>query len=250
LGWRERFLVGLEHGFSVAAACRAAGISRGLVYRERRRSTEFAIGWELAVEAAEAEASSLLLHREMARLVDWQRLRKAKRAGCVASSDRVGRFERRLRLRVSDAELGAWQTAARAAGLSVSELVRRFAAPKHGGCWSHAAPLTSWRTQFIRSLRASGNVSLACRQANVRRGNAYAERDRSPAFALAWECARDELEDEWSALNWKLAMGIPTVSRKVRHNADGTQTVTVRITERTSVAAMMRLLKHFRPEYR
>jgi hypothetical protein len=248
LGWRERFLIGLEHGFPVAVACRAAGISRRLVYRERRRSREFAIGWELAVEAAEAEASSRL-HPETARLVDWQRLR-AERARCSASSDRVGRFERRLRIRVSDAELAAWQTAARAAGLSVSELVRRFAAPTHNGGWSRAAPLTSWRTQFIRSLRASGNVASACRHTNVSRANAYKERERSPAFALAWECARDELEDEWCALNWKLAMGVPTVSRTVRQKADGTQTVTVRISERPSVAAMMRLLKHFRPEYR
>jgi hypothetical protein len=151
---------------------------------------------------------------------------------------------------VSDAELEAWQTAARAAGVTVSELVRRFAAPTRSDGWSRAAPLTSWRTQFIRSLRATGNVASACRNADVRRGTAYAERDRSPTFALAWESTLDEVEGAWWALNWKLAMGLSTVSWTVRINRHGMQTVTRQTRQRPSGAAAMRLLKHFRPEYR
>ena len=65
-GWRKAFLEGLRCGRSVAAACRFAGVSRALVYRERAASREFAVAWELALQKAEQGLASAL-HEEQRR---------------------------------------------------------------------------------------------------------------------------------------------------------------------------------------
>jgi hypothetical protein len=58
--WRGVFVEALRRSGSVAAACRAAGVSRTLVYRERRQSPSFATSWHDAEEEAEQRLTDLL----------------------------------------------------------------------------------------------------------------------------------------------------------------------------------------------
>ena len=57
-----------------------------------------------------------------------------------------------------------------------------------------------WQPRFLRTLAATGNVSLACQAAKVARTRAYEARQRDEDFAVAWhealEDACDELESE------------------------------------------------------
>jgi hypothetical protein len=57
-----------------------------------------------------------------------------------------------------------------------------------------------WQPRFLRTLAATGNVSLACQAAKVGRTRAYEARQRDEDFAVAWhealEDACDELESE------------------------------------------------------
>lgn len=66
---------------------------------------------------------------------------------------------------------------------------------------SHEIPgELSWQATFLESLSETGNVSEACRLAEIPRHQAYRERKRSETFAAAWqealEIAVDHLEDE------------------------------------------------------
>jgi len=58
--WRPAFLAAFAEAGSVATACRAAGINRSTVYRERQRNEEFALAWadteEGVTDMLEAEA--------------------------------------------------------------------------------------------------------------------------------------------------------------------------------------------------
>jgi hypothetical protein len=58
--WRAVFVEALRRSGSVAAACRVAGVSRTLVYRERRQSASFATSWRYAEEEAEDRLRGLL----------------------------------------------------------------------------------------------------------------------------------------------------------------------------------------------
>lgn len=55
-----------------------------------------------------------------------------------------------------------------------------------------------WEIRFLRSLRSSPNVALACQRAKISRQTAYRSRAENPDFAEAWketlESALDELE--------------------------------------------------------
>jgi hypothetical protein len=50
--WRPRFLKALSTAPNVAAACRAAGISRKAAYDARKRDPDFAEAWEEALQGA------------------------------------------------------------------------------------------------------------------------------------------------------------------------------------------------------
>jgi len=58
--WRPAFLAAFAEAGSVATACRAAGINRSTVYRERQRDEQFAVAWadteEGVTDMLEAEA--------------------------------------------------------------------------------------------------------------------------------------------------------------------------------------------------
>jgi hypothetical protein len=164
-GWREAFLAGLGCGRSVAAACRVAGVSRGLVYRERAASREFAVAWELALQGAEQGLVSVL-HEEQGVLSRSLRRAPLPLPAELGAAGRVRRSAR-LQLRLRRSELRAWQAVAARLGVGVSELVRRLvegpgsagAAALRGAC--------SWRGVFVEALRRSGSVATACRVAGV-----------------------------------------------------------------------------------
>lgn len=52
-----------------------------------------------------------------------------------------------------------------------------------------------WREAFLTAFRNSGNVRVACLQANVRRATVYDWRDRDKGFADEWDTAKDEALD-------------------------------------------------------
>lgn len=52
-----------------------------------------------------------------------------------------------------------------------------------------------WRTPFLGTLSATGNVSSAVVAADVSRAFVYAERTRDPDFAALWDAALDMAAD-------------------------------------------------------
>jgi hypothetical protein len=246
-GWREAFIAGLGCGRSVAAACRVAGVSRALVYRERAGSREFAVAWELALQGAEQELASRL-HGEQG-VLSWS-LRRAPLPLPVDLG--VGgqvRRSARLQLRLRRAELQAWQEAAARLGVGVSELVRRLV---EGPGSAGAAALRragSWRGVFVEALRRSGSVAAACRAAGVSRTLVYRERRQSASFATSWYLAEEEAEDRLIGLLWLWGVaGIPRVKRTRTRRADGSvREVTTRWTD-LSDRALLELLRRTYPE--
>jgi hypothetical protein len=220
-GWREAFLAGLRCGRSAAAACRLAGISRALVYRERAASREFAVAWELALQRAEQKLASGL-HEEQGVLSG-----SLRRARLPPPADlRGGQVRRsaRLQLRLRRSELRAWQEAAARLGVGVSELVRRLVeGPGSAGAAALRRPC-SWRGVFVEALRRSGSVAAACRAAGVSRTLVYRERRQSASFATSWYLAEEEAEDRLLALLRRWGMtGIPRVKRTVTRFSDGSE---------------------------
>jgi len=248
--WREVFLNGLRRGLSVAAACREAGVSRALVYRERTRSGEFGVAWELALEEAE-EMLADNLHGPplLPRSLRSPSIRYGPGTQPECGGVRCRRA--RLQVRLTSRELEEWRAAAAAIGVSVSGLVRRLVrgAVVNPGGWERRTG--SWRPAFIAALRQSGYVADACRIAGVSRTLAYRERGRSRAFAAAWEVAATNADERIEVLLWQRAMlGVPVAKRKVRRHSDGTQTTTVTEYRRYSTWALMELLRRRDPRYR
>ena len=248
-GWREAFLCGLPCGRSVSAACRVAGVSRALVYRERAGSREFAVAWELALQEAEQSLASGL-HGEQGVLVS-RSLRRAPLplpAQLGAAGGEVRRSAR-LQLRLRRVELEAWQGAAARLGVGVSELVRRLLeGPGSAGAAALRRP-RSWRGVFVEALRRSGSVAAACRAAGVSRTLVYRERRQSPSFASCWESALEEAEERLLGLLWRWGMvGIPRVKRTVTRWADGSEVeVTTEWTD-LSTPALLEWLRRSDPE--
>lgn len=52
-----------------------------------------------------------------------------------------------------------------------------------------------WRGAFLASLRLTGNVTRACKAAQIARGAVYELRNKDADFAEAWEDALDEAAD-------------------------------------------------------
>jgi hypothetical protein len=252
--WREVFLAGLECGRSAAAASREAGVSRTLVYRERPRSREFAVAWELALEEAEDMLADSL-HESALTPLPGRSSSIRYPAGTPPQRGGVRSRQSRLQLRLERSDAEAWQKAAAAAGVSLSGLVRRLVrgvVVNPGGLERRPG---SWRPAFIAALRQSGHVTDACRIAGVSPHIAYSERARSPAFRFAWHMAKEVAADRIHALLWQHGVeGVLVVQRTVRtkKNRDGTGTETVTVTERRrhSRWALMELLRRRDPRYR
>jgi hypothetical protein len=63
-----------------------------------------------------------------------------------------------------------------------------------------------WQQRFLRSLRTTPNVTIACRAANVSRQSAYRSRGDDPAFAEKWQSALDKSIDALETRAFKLAL--------------------------------------------
>lgn len=64
-----------------------------------------------------------------------------------------------------------------------------------------------WRPIFIATLRASGNVRLACKAAGISRETAMRHRGFSKDFADEWDIAIEDAIDLLEAEAWKRAKG-------------------------------------------
>ncbi len=210
---REIFLAGLECGLSVAAACREAGVSRTLMYRERSRSREFAIAWELAHEEAE-DMLAESLHGSALTLLPGRSSSIRYPAGTPPQLGGVRSRQARLQVRLASTDLEAWQKAAAAAGISLSGLVRRLISGGVVNPGRLERRPGSWRRPFIAALRQSGHITDACRIAGVSQHIAYSERARSPAFGFAWDMANEGAADRIIALLWQHGVeGVPVVQQ-------------------------------------
>jgi hypothetical protein len=247
--WREVFLEALRSGRSVVGACRAAGVSRTLVYRERARSREFAISWELAQERAEHQLSDRLLGTPLIPRYPLGPAATTIDAGTQMTVGAAPARRDRLQIRLKPEELEAWRAAAAELGVGVSELVRRLV---NGSVRVPAVgerAVRSWRPLFVEALRRSGSVAAACRASGVSRTLAYSERDLSPEFASSWEAAAGEAEDRLIALLYRWGVtGIPVVSRKVTTKANGEVVTVVRESRRISAWALIELMRRVNPE--
>ncbi len=82
--WEPAFLTAFRASANVAAACRAAGISRTTAYEHRNASPTFAAAWEQAhadyVDALELRASRIALEDGSEQMIRWMlpRLRPDK----------------------------------------------------------------------------------------------------------------------------------------------------------------------------
>ncbi len=62
-----------------------------------------------------------------------------------------------------------------------------------------------WQQRFLRSLRTSPNIALACERARISRQTAYRTRAADSAFALAWQEALEASLDELEGKAFELA---------------------------------------------
>jgi uncharacterized protein (DUF1778 family) len=240
--WRESFLTALHHGRSVTEACRLAGVSRTLAYRERASSREFAVSWELALAAAEHELDERL-HEEESTLS-----RSFRRAPLplVAAAAR-SRRDARLEVRLGRAELEHWRDAATQAGIGLSEFVRRLVEGPGSAAAAAAQRRGSWRVAFIDALRRSGSIATACRAAGVSRVLVYRERQLSPAFASAWQFALEGADDRLNELLLQRGVGMRRVKRSVKRRDGEIVSVTTQVWTQVSDRALIELLRRLKP---
>ena len=64
---------------------------------------------------------------------------------------------------------------------------------------------TVWEAAFLRVLARRGNVSDACRQADIERQTAYARREAYPEFDRLWKEAEKQASDSLEEEAWKRA---------------------------------------------
>lgn len=64
---------------------------------------------------------------------------------------------------------------------------------------------TVWEAAFLRVLARRGNVSDACKQADINRGTAYARREAEPEFDRLWKEAEKQASDSLEEEAWKRA---------------------------------------------
>lgn len=64
---------------------------------------------------------------------------------------------------------------------------------------------TVWEAAFLRVLARRGNVSEACKQADINRGTAYARREAEPEFDRLWKEAEKQASDSLEEEAWRRA---------------------------------------------
>ena len=56
-------------------------------------------------------------------------------------------------------------------------------------------PLKKWRDRFIQTMKSTGNITIAAREAGVKRPTAYYWKDRNEKFSKEWDGAMDHAVD-------------------------------------------------------
>jgi hypothetical protein len=64
-----------------------------------------------------------------------------------------------------------------------------------------------WVTMFILTLSSTGNVTAACRAANVPRRTVYDHREAYPEFAAIWDDSLEESLDKLEGKLWSMGAG-------------------------------------------
>ena len=62
----------------------------------------------------------------------------------------------------------------------------------------------AWSLLFLQTLGATGNVTAACKAADVGRATVYEHRDKYPQFADAWEGSMEDALDKLEGVLWKV----------------------------------------------
>lgn len=87
------------------------------------------------------------------------------------------------------------------AGRAVADAMRQVGIEALGGIGKRprrrGRPSNKWREVFLENLSYGGNVTFACRKADVTRYTAYKHRAEDPKFEQAWD---DAIEDSVSLL--------------------------------------------------
>ena len=74
-------------------------------------------------------------------------------------------------------------------------------ARKKGETFPAHAP--AWSLLFLQTLGATGNVSAACKAANVSRATVHRHRAKYPEFAEAWDDSLEDALDKLEGVLWK-----------------------------------------------
>jgi hypothetical protein len=61
----------------------------------------------------------------------------------------------------------------------------------------------AWSLLFLQTLGATGNVSAACKAANVSRATVHRHRAKYPEFAEAWDDSLEDALDKLEGVLWK-----------------------------------------------
>tara|TARA_R110000744_G_scaffold209141_3_gene327985 strand:- start:764 stop:1222 length:459 start_codon:yes stop_codon:yes gene_type:complete len=61
----------------------------------------------------------------------------------------------------------------------------------------------AWSLLFLQTLGGTGNVTAACKAADVSRKTVYGHRDKFPEFAEAWENSLEDALDKLEGVLWK-----------------------------------------------
>jgi hypothetical protein len=83
--------------------------------------------------------------------------------------------------------------------------MKKQLALRDGNDRTRASRLTQWKQRFLRALRRTPNIKVACSAAGVSRQTAYQHRKSDHAFAEAWYDAIEASVDRLEARAFELA---------------------------------------------
>lgn len=104
-------------------------------------------------------------------------------------------------------------------------------------------PDGAWIPKFLKALAENGNVSDACRRANVSKNTVYEWRKNNKEFAAQWQTAIEDAIESLELIAWQRAKATsdtliifllkslkPTVYReKIEHSGEDGQPIPIRV---------------------
>lgn len=103
------------------------------------------------------------------------------------------------------------------------------------------AKANQWKKAFLKVLRDTGNVRLACQKAKIQRSTAYKAKESNEGFAKEWTDAMDDACDLLEEEAWR--RGVEGVEEPVFYQGEECGTI-----RRYSDGMLTLLLKGHRPE--